>query len=277
MNLIGVFGSENDRRALVRLSSGRVVRLRVGDRLEGGQVAAIAGDQVDVETMYALNALMRDLGSTNMDCRQDGAKLDNAVRASYIFNSTIAGIEEADALLIVGTNPRWEAAVLNARIRKQWLTGGLKVGLIGEQLNLTYDYDYLGAGPDSLKELAAGKGDFAKVLKAAKRPMIILGAGAVARDDGAQVLAAAKKIADDFGMVSDDWNGFNLLQRSASRVGGLDIGFLPGEDGRDVAGILDGAAKGEVKVVYLLAADEVDMTLVAIGEPEVPGEREGAR
>ncbi|RED53324.1 NADH-quinone oxidoreductase subunit NuoG [Aestuariispira insulae] len=223
----------------------------------GSEIAAVAGDQVDVESMYALKALLASLGSNNVDCRQDGAKIDNTHRGSYLFNSSIAGIEEADALLIVGTNPRWEAPIINARIRKQWLTGGLKVGLIGSNLDLTYDYDYLGAGPDSLKELAAGKGDFFKVLKGAKNPMIIVGSGAIARADGAQVLAAAKAVADKAGMVRDGWNGFNILHRAASRVGGLDIGFVP-EKGQDVDSMLNGVVKGEVKVVYLLEADEID-------------------
>lgn len=230
------------------------------DGKSGNELAAIAGDQVDVEAMYALKELMGSLGSANIDCRQDGAKLDNKVRSSYLFNTSIAGIEEADAVLIVGSNPRWEAPIINARIRKRWLTGEMKVGVIGEALNLTYDYDYLGAGPETLKEVAEGKHDFAKILQNAEKPMIILGSGAVAREDGAQVLATAKKLADAAGMVTGEWNGFNVLHQAASRVGGLDIGFVPNEGGKDVAGILDGAAKGEVKVVYLLDADEIDMS-----------------
>lgn len=224
----------------------------------GDEIAAIAGDQVDVEAMYALKELMGALGSANIDCRQDGAKLDNEVRASYLFNTSIAGIEEADTVLIVGSNPRWEAPILNARLRKRFLTGQMKVGVIGEALNLTYDYDYLGAGPETLKEVAEGKHEFAQVLKDAEKPMIILGSGAVARDDGAQILATARTVAESSGMIKDDWNGFNLLHRVASRVGGLDIGFLPGENGRDVANILAGAEKGDVQVVYLLDADEID-------------------
>ncbi|WP_420547140.1 NADH-quinone oxidoreductase subunit NuoG [Curvivirga sp.] len=222
--------------------------------LKGDEIGAIAGDQVDVESMYALKELMNSLGSENTDCRQDGAKLDNSVRASYLFNTTIAGIEEADALLIVGANPRWEAPIINARIRKRWLTGQMQVGMIGETLRLTYDYSYLGAGTDSLKQVADGKADFAKVLKDAKNPMIIVGSGALAREDGAAILAAAKKIADDTGMITDEWNGFNVLHTAASRVGGLDIGFVPGKSGKSVADM----TAGSVKAVYLLDADEIN-------------------
>ncbi len=231
--------------------------------LEGSAMAAIAGDLCDVEAMYALKGLMASVGSPNIDCRQDGAKLQPDVRASYLFNTGIAGIEEADAILIVGSNPRWEAAMVNARIRKRWLQGGLKVGVIGPQVDLTYRYDYLGAGPDTLKALADGSIEFAETLKSAKKPMLILGQGALTRDDGGQVLAATRAVADGFGMVKDGWNGFNVLHTAAARVGGLDIGFVPGEGGRDVAGILAGAGEGAIKLVWLLGADEIDSSALS--------------
>jgi NADH-quinone oxidoreductase subunit G len=210
--------------------------------------------------MFALKSLMESLGSPNMDCRQDGAALDaEGARAGYIFNSGFAGIEDSDALLIVGSNPRFEAPVVNARIRKRWLRGDFPVGVIGQQADLTYDYDYLGAGPQTLDEIASGKHPFADVLKRAERPMIILGMGALARSDGAAVLSKAREIAETVGVVAKEWNGFNVLHTAAARVGGLDLGFVPGKDGRDVFGILQGAEKGDIEAVYLLAADEIDM------------------
>ena len=233
------------------------------DGLAGNRMAAIAGDMADVETMLAAKEMFTALGSANLDCRQDGAKLGGPIgagyRGGYLFNSGIAGIEEADAILLVGTNPRWEATLVNARIRKRWLRGGLNVGVIGPNGDLTYKYDYLGAGPATLAEIADGSHPFAKVLADAARPMIILGSGAVARDDGAAVLALGRQVAETTGMISDDWNGFNILHRAASRVGGMDLGFLPGEGGRDVAGIVDGAGKGEIDLLWLLGADEIDM------------------
>ncbi len=228
--------------------------------LDGGKIATIAGDQCDAEAMFALKSLMDALGSANIDCRQDGAALDAAgARAGWLFNSGFAGIEDADALLLIGANPRAEAPVVNARIRKRWLQGGFPIGLIGPQADLTYGCDYLGAGPQTLAEIADGSHPFAKTLAKAERPMLIVGAGALARSDGAAVLAAARKVAETAGMVGDDWNGFNVLHAAASRVGGLDLGFVPGPGGRAVEAILDGAGKGEIEVVYLLAADEVDM------------------
>jgi NADH-quinone oxidoreductase subunit G len=227
--------------------------------LSGDRIAAIAGDLCDAESMLALKDLMAGLGSPNLDCRQDGAKIDASCRAGYIFNSSIAGIESADAILIVGANPRWEAALVNARLRKRFLQGGVKIGLIGQQVDLTYGYDYLGAGPESLAEIAEGKGAFAEVLEKAERPMLILGMGALARADGAAVLGAARKIAERSGMVSDTWNGFNVLHTAAARVGGLDLGFLPGEGGRDTDAILAGCEDGSIEALFLLGADELDM------------------
>jgi NADH-quinone oxidoreductase subunit G len=226
----------------------------------GSRIAALVGDLADCEAMVALKDLMAALGSPHVDCRQDGARLDPRSRAGYVFNTTIAGVEQADACLLIGTNPRWEAPVLNARLRKRYLAGGVKIGVIGPQHDLTYGYDYLGAGPQTLAELASGRGAFADVLREAKKPMLILGAGALARGDGAAVLALARQAAEQCGMVKDGWNGFNVLHTAAARVGGLDLGLVPGAGGRDVAGILDGAQHGEIDVVYLLGADEIDVS-----------------
>jgi NADH-quinone oxidoreductase subunit G len=180
------------------------------------------------------------------------------VRASYLFNTTIAGIEDADACLLIGTNPRWEAPIVNARLRKRWLRGGFPVGVVGPRHDLTYDVDYLGAGPETLEQLATGRHAYAETLKKAAKPMLILGMGALARPDGAAVLAAAREIASQTGMLVDGWNGFNVLHTAAARVGGLDIGFVPGKGGKGTAEILAAAEKGELAVVYLLGADEID-------------------
>ncbi|MBC6439454.1 MAG: NADH-quinone oxidoreductase subunit G [Rhodospirillales bacterium] len=225
---------------------------------DGGRIAAIAGDQVDCETLFAMKSLLAGLGSPHMDCRQDGMMINPAVRASYLFNATIAGIEAADACLLIGCNPRHEAALVNARLRKRWLMGGFPAANIGPWLNLTFPVSHLGAGPESLKRLAAGEGDFAATLKAAERPLIIVGAGVLAREDGAAVLGTARKLAEGCGAVEDGWNGFSVLHTAASRVGGLDLGFVPQAGGKDTAGILDAAAAGEINTVFLLGADEID-------------------
>ena len=230
---------------------------------DGGRVAALAGDQADCEAMTVLLELMAGLGSPHTDCRLDGMAIDPKVRASYLFNTGIAGIERADACLIIGADPRKEAALVNARLRKRWLMGGFEVGVIGLQADLTFPTSYLGAGPKTLQEVAAGSHAFCEVLQQAEHPMIIVGAGALARPDGAAVLGIARAIADAVGAVKDDWNGFNVLHTAASRVGGLDLGFVPGEGGLDTAGILKGAETGMIDVVYLLGADAVDVSRLA--------------
>ena len=222
----------------------------------GNKIGAIAGDLSSVEEMYALKTLLASLGSANVDCRQDGAALDPSLgRASYLFNATIEGIEQADALLIIGSNPRYEASVLNARIRKRWRRGGFPIGLIGEAGELRYDYEYLGAGTDSLGELVQGSVSFIEKLKAAKNPLIIVGQGALSRADGAAVLAAAAKLAADVGAVTAEWNGFSVLHTAASRVGGLDLGFVPGEGGVAATEMLTA-----MDVLFLLGADEIDLS-----------------
>ncbi len=223
------------------------------DRIHGKRIGAIAGDLAAVEEMFALKELLAKCGSANLAVQGGGAFDANAGRASYIFNPGIAGIEQADALLIVGSNPRKEAAVLNARIRKRWRSGQLKIGVIGDRADLTYPFDYLGAGTDTLGELAAGKQSFADVLKAASHPIVLVGSGVAARHDGAAVLALAAKLALDVGAVKDGWNGFAVLQDTASRVGALDIGFAAGADGLSIAEM---TTFGTLDVLFLLGADD---------------------
>jgi NADH-quinone oxidoreductase subunit G len=224
----------------------------------GERIAAIAGDLCDAEAMFALKEFLIGLGAASLDCRQDGAKLDARCRAGYLFNTAIAGIENADACLLIGTNPRWEAPIVNARLRKRYLQGGFRVAGIGPALNLTFPVEMLGEGGETLNALVAGEHPWAAILRDAKAPMIVVGQGALARPDGAKVLGAARRIAESCGLVREDWNGFNVLHRAAARVGGLDLGFVPETGGRDVAGILAGCKSGDIEILYLLGADEID-------------------
>ena len=223
-------------------------------RIDGKRIGAVAGDLAAVEEMFALKELLVKCGSANLAVQGGDAFDARAGRASWIFNPTIAGIEQADALLIVGSNPRKEAAVFNARIRKRWRSGKLKVGVIGAKVDLTYDYDYLGAGTDSLGDLAAGKHSFADVLKGAKNPIVLVGAGSLARHDGGAVLALAAKLAVNVGALKDGWNGFGVLQDTASRAGALDIGFAAGGGGLSLAQM---TTFGTLDVLFLLGADDV--------------------
>jgi NADH-quinone oxidoreductase subunit G len=233
--------------------------------LDGNKIGAVVGDLADCEAMTVLKDLMEALGSPNLDCRQDGSKLTNEPRCSYLFNTTIAGIEEADFCLLIGTNPRFEASLVNARLRKRHRQGGFTVARVGEPADLTYPVIELGAGGQTLSEIADGSHEIADALSKAERPMLILGAAAVTRSDANAVLAAIRDIVKRYDLVRQGegdqpgWNGLNLLQTAASRAGGLDLGVLPGKAGLDVAGMIKAAGQGEIEVLYLLGADEIDV------------------
>ncbi len=212
------------------------------------KIGAIAGDLAGAEEMFALKTLMESLGSQNIDCRVDGSQFDPAQgRASYLFNSSIADIEEADMLMIIGSNPRLEAPVLNARIRKRSLAGNFPIALIGEAADLTYDYLHLGDDAEALEKFVTHK------RAKAKKPMFIIGPGAFARKDGGAILAMAARAALALGVVNEDWNGFNILHSAAARVAGLDLGLVPGDEGSDAIEM----TKGSVDVLFNLGADEL--------------------
>ncbi|MEM6383683.1 MAG: NADH-quinone oxidoreductase subunit NuoG [Pseudomonadota bacterium] len=214
------------------------------------RIGALAGDLAGVEEMYALKRLLASLASPNMDCRTDGTALDPAHgRSSYLFNATIDGIEDADAIVLVGTNPRVEAPIVNARIRKAWRAAPLPIALIGEPADLTYDYEHIGEGARELAALLDRKP--AK----AERPMMIVGQGALSGPNGADVLALAVKVAQKHGVITDSWNGFCILHTAAARVGGLDVGFVPGDGGKGAGAI----AAGGVDVLFNLGADELEI------------------
>jgi NADH-quinone oxidoreductase subunit G len=217
----------------------------------GKRIGALAGQLAAVEEMFALKSLMAALGSKNIDARYPGSPLHPKFgRSSYLFNSTIAGIDEADAIMLIGSNPRREAAVLNARIRKRYLKGNVLIGVVGEKADLTYPYNYLGAGPESLAQFV----DHAPAQK--EKPMFIIGQGALNRRDGAAVLAMLAKAAASLGVIKDGWNGFNVLHSEAALVGALDIGFVPDEGGMDTAAML---APNALDVLFLLGVDEVEV------------------
>ncbi|MCT4635220.1 MAG: NADH-quinone oxidoreductase subunit NuoG [Rickettsiales bacterium] len=226
----------------------------IADRIKSlkeNEIGAIAGDLIDVEAMLALKELWAALGSDNLDCRQYNEKINSSNRGDYIFNTSIAGIEDADFCLIVGSNPRKEAAILNARIRKS----EAKIALLGTKADLTYEYEYLGEELNTLEDILKGKHPIAKQVKEAKKPMLILGSQVISLDDGTEIITLCKLIAEKYNFIQEDWNGFNILQRAAARVGALDIGFVPGDKGYNVEQILE-----KTKLVYLLGADEVDIT-----------------
>ncbi|MBN8512407.1 MAG: NADH-quinone oxidoreductase subunit G [Rickettsiales bacterium] len=230
--------------------------------VNGGEVAAIAGSITSCEAMFLLKKLLFRLGSNFVDANQFGYKIDTKNRGNYLFNTTIAGIEQSDLCLLIGANPRQVAPVLNARIGKMVRAGTLKVARIGEEDNQTYDIEELGADLSVLEEIKSGKSSFAKQLKASKNPMIVIGDAVLARSDGLAILALVHEVIKKYNIVKKDWNGFNVLHNHASMVGALDLGFIYGLKGDGTDKILEMTRSGEVKVLYVLNADDFDVTKI---------------
>jgi len=229
--------------------------------LKGSEIAALSGSLSSAEEIFALKNLMEKIGSDNIDCRLNGEKIDSSDRASYLCNTTIAGIEEADACLLIGVNPRKDAPLLNARIRKRFLSKKLKIAAIGCDADLTYAYENLGDASIALENVFNCESKFSAVLKNAQKPMLILGTDLLTRKDGAAILEYAKKIAENNGLIKEDWNGFNLLTKSTGLVNGLELGFTPKKSETDVNSILENCQKGEIKAVFLHGVDdEIDFS-----------------
>ena len=214
----------------------------------GKSIAAIAGDMVDCETMFAAKALLGAMGSSLLEGRQTGMDYDTSSLAAVNFNSTLAGIETADAILIVGSHVRWEAPLVNVRLRKA-AKAGAKIFIIGPEWETTYPAEFLGEDLTVLNRIPKALGD---AMKGAERPAVILGGAALAKG----ALAPALKLVDKFKLVrakenGDNWNGFNVLHFSAARMGGLMLGYAQKGGMADIA-------KAKPKVVLSLGADEMD-------------------
>ena len=229
----------------------RVISEKI-NTLKPNEIAALVGDFVDFETVHELKNLMNFLHSPYTECRQDGAKINTNKRENYIFNSKISGIDRADVLLIVGSNPANESPVLNARIRKAVAAGTLKVYLVGQQAELNYPYTHLGNNRDILLQILEN----GVIFQNTKTPMLILGQDAITDQNGLDVHNACLAIAQKY-LIHDSWNGFNMLHKAAARVGALDVDFTY-EGG--VSEILDKCQSGDIKMIFLCGADEIDVS-----------------
>ncbi len=221
--------------------------------VKGDEIAALSGSLSAAEEIFALKTLLQKLGSSNFECRLNDEKIDAKDRASYLFNSTIAGIDEADACLLIGVNPRKDAPVLNARIRKRWLSKNLKIAAIGCDSDLTYDYENLGDSALALENIFNGESKFATILQKAQKPMVILGADLLSRKDGAVIMSYVKRIAEQYNLIKDGWNGFNFLSKSTGLLNGLELGFT---SEKGVKKIMQSCGNNETKVLFLHSVDD---------------------
>jgi len=213
---------------------------------------AVAGHLIETETLVAMKDLANKLGSDNLALDQPMGGSPPAhgidIRSSYLFNSKIYGVEEADAILLIGTNTRHEAAGLNARIRKQWLRSDLEIGLVGETFESTFEFDHLGTTASDLKKALSGP--WGKRLQAAKRPMIIVGSSVVENADAKSIFELVGSFVDKnaANFTTPEWQGYNVLQRAASRAGAYEVGFTTPSPT---------VSSTTPKFIWLLGADEI--------------------
>ena len=223
---------------------------------------ALSGKFTDIETLFSAKYFLQSLGSNYFDCRYDNVQFIENQRASYLFNSSIQEIDNADAILLIGTNPRWEACVLNARIRKAYINNDCKIGLIGKKLDLTYKYVHLSDSIEHINDLLNNNSPFSEVLKNSKKSLIIIGNSAINYRDGKEVLNVCSEIAKKYNVANNNFNGFNILQQDISKVGAIDIGFY----NQDFAQNFDQNIKNHINkfnpVVFLLSSDEINHSIL---------------
>ena len=224
---------------------------------------ALSGKFTDIETLFSAKSFLQSLDSNYFDCRYDNVQFIENQRASYLFNSSIQEIDNAEAILLVGTNPRWEASVLNARIRKAYINNNCKIGLIGKKIDATYKYTHLSDNIDHINDLLNNKSPFAKELENSKKSLIIIGNSAINYNDGKDVLNICSEIAKKYNISNNNFNGFNILQQDISKVGAIDIGFY----NKTFSQNFDQNIKKHIEkfkpVVFLLASDEINLSILS--------------
>jgi NADH-quinone oxidoreductase subunit G len=206
------------------------------------KIASITGDLVSIESIYSIKKLMDSIKSPNTECRQDGSKI-NGGREKWLFNSKLSGIDVSDGCLLIGTNPRIEAALINSRIVRKYK-----------------EKNYLGDDPSIIYDLIDNKSPFCEKLSEMNKPIMIIGQGALKGDEGEDYLNLCIELANKYNFLKNDWNGFNVLHTAASRPGAMEIGFLPKERGKDLDQIIDGYKKGDISTLFLLGADEIEIS-----------------
>lgn len=226
--------------------------------LEPHEMAGVCGNMVDAESIFLFKMIMDRLGCRNIDGEQINSRYDTTARGNYLFNTTVAGIDQADFCLLIGANPRQSAPVLNARIGVNQRQRQLYVARIGAKAELNYKVHELGASVSVLQQILRQEHEICAMLSSAKMPMMIIGDEVLLRQDAADLVSLAHGICAKYNFVKEGWNGFNILHNNASSVAMLDIGFKPSEGGKDYKEILQATKDGQIKLLYLLGTDEPD-------------------
>jgi len=222
---------------------------------KSNEIAGLVGDLVDLETIYSFKYLFEKcIKSKNIECRQDRIYINPSERMNYIFNSSINGIEESDLILLVGVNPRLEATILNARIRKAYTQNKVKIYSIGDPGELTYPYYKIGSNTTVIKNIASGSHEFSEKIKKSKKPIIIIGEAALLGKKGQYIFETLKGFLVENNLIKKDWNPLNILTQQASRVGAIDLGLYSINEKENFI-FFDKLDNDEFKFVYLLGAD----------------------
>ena len=249
---------ENGR--LQKTSWGRALKLLISKlkSFNPNEIAGLVGDLADLEMIYSFKSFFEKcIGSTNLECRQDRIYINPQERMNYIFNSSIKGIEDSDLILLVGTNPRSEATILNARIRKAYIKNKLKIYSIGDVSDLTYPFQNIGSNTSIIKEIVSGSHEISNEIKKAIKPIIIMGDSALHGKSGKYVFETLKKFLFDNNFIKKDWNALNILTQQASRVGAIDLGVYSINETENFS-FFNKLHNNEFKLIYLLGADNIN-------------------
>ena len=224
------------------------------------KISALSGDLVDIESIYALKKIMKNIGSDNFDCRQDGSRISGPPER-WLFNSTFNGIEDSDGCLIIGSDIRKEAPLLNSRLLRKSRDDEYKIGVIGFNNDLTFDFNFLGENPSIVEDILIENNNFCNDLSSMKKPLMILGQGALIGKDAQNFQNICIELAYKFNFINNGWNGFNVLHSAASRAGAMSIGFFPSGKGMITEEIISNYNNKKLDLLYLLGADELNLEM----------------
>ncbi|MDA8618507.1 NADH-quinone oxidoreductase subunit NuoG [Candidatus Pelagibacter bacterium] len=225
--------------------------------IQSNEIAGHIGDLINMENALSFKKLFKTLKSENLEFREKNFYINSDEKMNYIFNSSIAGIEEADLILLVGTNPRYEASILNARIRKTFVQKKTRIFSIGNPGDLTYEYEIIGNSTEDIKKIINGEHDFSQKLLSAKKPTIIIGESALELKSGGYIFEEFKKFLTKNNLINENWNGLNVLVQNASTVGLLDLKILQGKQEK-FSSFFDDLKNRKFKLLYLLGSDNLE-------------------
>ena len=218
------------------------------------KICGLTGDLVNMETLYIFKEFFnKTLGSQNVESRNDHTYLNAEKRENYLFNSTINGVEESDFIFLIGTNPRYEATILNARIRKSYVQNKTKIISLNNVGDLTYPYEFLDGKINNIKEISEDSHKVSKLIKEAKKPLIVFGQSAFKSKSAKYIFETMKNFLNKNNKISNEWNSLNVISDNASTVGSLDLGLYKTTDGSNK--VLEDLNNNKFEIVYLLGLD----------------------